>query len=256
MDLSLIIPAYNEEKTIEKVVMNYYKLFKKKKLDFEIILSVDGCKDRTPQIAKKLAKKHKQIKTNFSKEKRGKGGGVFSAFPKAKGKFIGITDSDESVSPEQFYEMFSQKQNADVVIGSRWLPQSKNIGSSLFRKFLGRGFNYYIRLLFFLPYRDTQCGSKIIKRKLIKPIQNQLRITDWAWDINLLYLLKKQEAKVMEYPITWINSDRKSKFNYKKAVLQMALSTLRLRLIYSPISRLRIPGLRKVKGKIYCLLEN
>ena len=251
MEISIIIPAYNEERNIEKTVKSYYNILKKNKISFEIIISADGCTDKTPEIAENLSKKYKEIKTNISKEKRGKGGGVFSAFKKAEGEFIGITDADESVSAEEFYNAFKNREDADVILPSRWLPLSENIGSSLLRKVLGRSFNYIIRTLFFMPYRDTQCGSKIIKKEFITPILNDLKITGWAWDINLLYLLKKQGSKVMEYPITWINAERESKFNYKKAIIEMAFSLLRLRLIYSPLSKLDGAFIKEIEGELY-----
>jgi len=233
--LSIIIPAYNEERTIENTTNQYIEFFDKKmKRDYEIIIVPNGCRDKTVEIVKKLSKKYKQVRYFDLGLLGEKGKAVIKGFELANGDLIGFVDADLSTSPKAFYNLVVNLKDNYGIIASRWMRGSKvNVKQPLLRRMLSRTFNFFVRLILGLRYIDTQCGSKLFKKEAIKQIYNKLNITRWAFDVNLLYLMKLNGFKVIEVPTEWNETRKKSKLNIKSAVPEMFLSLIRLRLAYS-----------------------
>ena len=231
--LSIIIPAYNEEKRITRTLDNYAKFFLKKIRDFEIIVVLNGCKDNTLGILKKFSKKNKMIKYLNFKQAIGKGGAIVEGFKKARGNLTGFVDADMATPPKAFYNLIKNINNYDGIIASRWMRGSKiNIKQPLLKRIGSRGFNILVRLLFNLKFKDTQCGAKLFKKYLIKDILKYLKLTRWAFDINLLYSAKRKGYNIIETSTEW-NAVKASHFNLVKAIPEMFLGIVRLRLIYS-----------------------
>jgi glycosyltransferase involved in cell wall biosynthesis len=232
--LSIIIPAHNEEKRISNTLEEYGKFFSKKyKKDFEIIVVLNACSDNTLQVVSKFRKKYPQIKTlNF--KQGGKGFAITEGFKVAQGDLIGFADADCSTSAEEFYKLILRANNFDGVIASRYVKGSIVYPKqSIQRIIVSRIFNFMIRALFLMNYKDTQCGAKVFKKKAVKAVLPNLGITHWAFDVDLLYQMKRRKFKIIEAPTVWRDKEY-SKLNFVKAGPSMALAILRLRLIYSP----------------------
>jgi len=236
--ISIIIPAYNEEKIIGKTLEeygNYFENLKKKKIiDFEIIVVLNGCKDNTLGIVKSKKKKIKEIKFLNLKE-GGKGLAIIEGFKislKRNNDYLGFVDADMATPPEAFYDLAKHIHGCDAVIASRWLKGAKVKKQTLKRRILSRGFNFIVRSLFLMPYRDTQCGAKLFRKKVIERVIGRLKLTKWAFDVNILYLCKKEDFKIKEIPTTWSDQED-SKIDITKTPLQMLLGVIRLRLINS-----------------------
>jgi glycosyltransferase involved in cell wall biosynthesis len=241
--LSIIIPAHNEEKRIKKTLERYGEFFKKlkkeRKLNFEIIIVINNTSDKTKEICEGYIKKYPEIKIlNF--KQGGKGFAVKRGFIDAlerETELIGFVDADLATSPEAYYDLVQNIRGYDGIIASRYLRGAiVNPKQSFQRIIASRIFNTLIRGILCLHYRDTQCGAKIFKRKILEKIVNDMQLTHWAFDVNLLYLCKKHNFKIKEHPTTWEDKEY-SKINLKKAGLQMLLSIIRLRLIYSPFKK-------------------
>lgn len=101
---------------------------------------------------------------------------------------------------------------------------------------MSRGFNFLVRSMLFLPFQDTQCGAKLFKRKAIEVLVDDLGKAQWAFDIEMLYKLKKKGFKVVEIPTVW-DDQKESKLNVTKVPLQMFSSIVRIRLFYSPFRK-------------------
>jgi len=239
--LSVIIPAYNEEKRIMNTLEKYCEFFRNEKIEFEILVVLNNCKDGTLEIVKNSQKKFKEIIfLNF--EKGGKGFAIIEGFKdslKRGNDLIGFVDADMATPPNAFYDLVTNIKNYDGIIASRWLEKSVvNIKQSFLRRFVSRGFNFFVRTFFLFSYRDTQCGAKLFKRKIIEQIGEEIKLTEWAFDINLLYLCKKNKFKIKEIPTIW-NDVADSKIrSIPKVSFQMFSGILRLRLIYSPLSKM------------------
>jgi len=243
--ISIVIPAYNEEKRIGKILENYGAFFEEKKKngeisDFEILIVINNTKDNTEEVVKKFAKKYSEIRF-IRFEKGGKGFAITEGFKDAlkneKNKLIGFVDGDMSTPPEAYYDLIKKINVYDGIIADRWNKRSiitpKQSG---FRRFISRGYNWIVRSLFLFPYRDTQCGAKIFKREVLKKNISKLVTSNWGFDIALLYCLKKEShAKIKSIPTVW-HDEVGSKVNLKKTPIMMFLSAIRLRLIHSPLN--------------------
>ncbi len=233
--LALVIPAYNEEKRIGNTLKEYVNFFKRKyEKNFLIYVVLNGCKDNTLSIVKEYSKKYPQIKYLNVKGKIGKGGAIIQGFKNVDGKLIGFVDADCSTKPEAFNELIENINNYNGVIASRWSKGAKiNKKQKFIRLIASRVFNIMVRLLFFMPYTDTQCGAKLFKGNSLKKIVPKLGLTTWGFDIDLLYLFKRNKMKIKEIPTEWHDSED-SKLKVGKTSLEMFLSIIRLRLVYSP----------------------
>ncbi len=231
--LSIIIPAYNEEERVARTLNEYTKFFYKNLKNYEIFVVLNGCKDNTLDIVKNFSKKNKRIKYLDVKEAIGKGGAIIKGFKLAKGDLIGFVDADMSTPPNAYYDLVKNMDNYDGVIASRWIKGSRVYPKQTFlRRFASRGFNTLMKALFFMPYNDTQTGAKLFKKHAINKIINKLGVTRWAFDVDLLYQMKKNNFKVKEIATEW--HDRLgSQVKILKAVPEMFLALIRLRLIYS-----------------------
>jgi glycosyltransferase involved in cell wall biosynthesis len=240
--ISIIIPAYNEEKRIRKILEEYTKFFRQKKKNkeisnFEILVVINNTKDRTEDVVKEFSKKHHEVRyLNF--EQGGKGFAIIQGFKDTltrNNKLIGFVDADMSTPPEAFYDLVKNIRNYDGIIADRWNKKSVIIPKqSFFRRFISRGYNLIVRTLFFLPYSDTQCGAKLFKREVLEKNLKKLVTSNWGFDVALLYCLKKEsQAKIRSIPTIWHN-EKGSKVDLKKTPIRMFASLIRLRLIHSP----------------------
>lgn len=235
--LTIVVPAHNEENRIEKTLNKYINFFNAKKVDYEILVVLNGCIDNTLERVKDVASKNKSLRYININEAIGKGGAIKEGIRKSGAEFVGFVDADCSVEPSEFYKLFRNIGGNDCVIASRYVDGSKILVRQPFKRVIAsRVFNMIVRLMFLIPFKDTQCGAKIIVRKPLIALLGKLRITDWAFDVNLVYLLHKKGLKIKEIPIRWKDTPG-SKLDLKKVSPKMLLSILRLRMIYSPLSR-------------------
>lgn len=240
MKISIVIPAHNEENRIGKtldIYSDYFeKLRKNETADYKILVVINNTRDKTENIIKKIIKKNKNIGyLNF--KKGGKGFAIVQGFKyalKGNSQFIGFVDADMATPPDSFFDLVRNINHYDGVIASRWMRDSKiDTPQTILRKITSRGFNFLVKTILLLPYSDTQCGAKLFRRKAISSVISDLGTTEWAFDIDLLYRLKKKGFKIKEIPTIW-NDKKGSKLNLKKVPFKMFSSIIRLRLIYSP----------------------
>lgn len=252
MKLCIIIPAYNEEKRIGKTLERYGEFFDKnisKDFDYELLIVINNTKDQTEEVVKKYQKRFKRIKyIRFARG--GKGFAVTEGFKEALKSdfdFIGFVDADMATRPEEFCRIFENIGNNDGIIASRWKAGAIH-NYSLKRKIFSHGFNFVIRSLLFLPYKDTQCGAKIFRTEAVLGVVNSINMTAWAFDINLLYLLKKNGFKLKEIATIWEDKDG-SKIDVIRDTLKMLSAVVRLRFINSPF-RFAVRAYDKLPDKI------
>jgi len=219
--VAIVIPAYNEEKRIGNTLESYGKFFEDRKnkfFDFEIIVVINNTTDKTEEIVKIYSKKYKEIKyLNF--RQGGKGFAIIEGFKEALKKefdLIGFVDADMSTRPEAFYDLIKSMGNYDGVIASRAIRNARVYPKqSLLRRFVSRIFNFLVRVMFMMNYRDTQCGAKIFKRKSLEIIIEKLGMTQWAFDVGLLYQMEINGLRIKEIPTVWRDVDF-SKLKVKK----------------------------------------
>ncbi|MDP1695954.1 MAG: glycosyltransferase [archaeon] len=242
MKVSIIMPAYNEEKRIESTLKAYSTYFKnnlkKEGLDYEILVAINNTTDRTEEIVKKISKSDKKI-IYISLIKGGKGYAIIEGFKdalKRNNDLIGFVDADMATPPEAYHALIKGIKEHGGAIASRWTKGSViKAKQTLRRRIMSTGFNALVRSMFLMPYRDTQCGAKLFKKEVIQAIVNEIGITDWAFDIDLIYKIRKKEFRIKEIPTIWYDK-RDSKLNLNRVPFQMFAGISRIRLINSPFN--------------------
>jgi len=237
--LSIIIPAYNEEKRIRKTLIKYHNYFSRKYggNDFEMVIVTDGCKDKTPDIAREFSQRFQKIEhLNFAR-RLGKGGAIIHGIRSSNGKLIGFVDADGSVSPQEFNVLIENMEDCDGAIGSRWCGSPRVVGLSFSRKFWSRVLNLAVKALFGLHFEDTQCGAKVFKREAIRRTIDEIQTSGFAFDVDLLYRLKRRGLRVKEVPIAYRHVNESS-VEMKSDILGIALSVIRLRMLTSSLKRI------------------
>ena len=239
---SLVIPAYNEAGRIESALkdlmfaLDYQYSFGK---NSELLIIMDGCEDGTPETVKALIKNRLGITAIVLPNRLGKGGAIIEALKYAKGDLIAFIDADGSVPTGELNKLIKLTNQYDLVIGSRYKKSSVMPFRRPVRRFLfSRSFNVLVKLMFWRLHeiKDTQCGAKVFTKDLIDAINGDLLITDFVFDVNLIYSASRHGFGVKEVGITWIEKDGgKLSGGLTKQILVMAFSLFNLRLHYSPL---------------------
>jgi glycosyltransferase involved in cell wall biosynthesis len=257
--LSLVVPAYNEVGRIEPTLRDLmFTLEHKFKFNsnYELLIIMDGCKDGTPERVKAIIKNHHSVSAIVLPNRLGKGGAIIEALKYAKGDLIAFVDADGSIPSSELSRLIELTDQYDLVIGSRYTKDSVlPVRRSFSRFFFSRSFNVLLGLTFgrLRKIKDTQCGVKIFTKKLIDAVNGDLLISDFAFDVNLIYSALYHGFRVKEVGITWIEKEgSKLSHGFNKQPIFMALSLLRLRIYYSPLKNILNS---KTLAELYTILQ-
>jgi dolichyl-phosphate beta-glucosyltransferase len=218
--LSVIIPAFNEEKRLPGTLKEIENYLKKQNYTFEIIVVSDGSTDRTCELVEELKLNILNLKLICEKENRGKGYAVKIGMLSTQGEFRLFTDADNSTPISEIEKFFPEfEKGADVVIASRELKGAiLDPPQPLFRRFVGEVFKYLRKIIVGLwEIQDTQCGFKCFKGKVAEKIFPKAKIERFAFDPEILLITKKMGFKIKEVPVYWKN-DLQSKVKFKSMV--------------------------------------
>lgn len=201
MELSLVIPTYNEKENLVKLLDKIYEEFKSKKISGEVIIVDDNSPDGTAKVVTSMKKKYQSLKLVSRKGKLGLSSAVIAGFKKSKSSVIGVMDADLSHPTEKIPVMFNliKNEKADFVIGSRYVRGGKILGWGLLRKVLSRGATILAKP--FTKVKDPMTGFFMLKKNLLE----YDKINSQGFKILLELLLKLRPKKVIEIPITFTN---------------------------------------------------
>lgn len=235
MKLSIIVPAYNEEKRIPRMLDSYVDYFSAHcPGQFEIIVVVNGSRDNTASVVRGYAIRCPALSLIEVKEAIGKGGAIMVGFRHAVGDLIGFVDADGSTPPASFHDLAKNIGDAGAIIASRWFPESVvEPRQPLKRRVASRIFNYYVRNFFGMNIHDTQCGAKLLSAASVKAVLPHIGITRWAFDVDLLFQVHRAGFRIVETPTVWRDTSG-SQLQIVRASVEMFVAIVRLRLIYSP----------------------
>ncbi len=229
MRLSVVIPAYNEEKRIEKTLLSVNEYLSKQSYDYEILVISDGSKDKTAEIVGSLTGKLRGLKLIDNKENHGKGWVVRQGILSTQSDYQLFTDADNSTTidhVEKFFPFFAQ--GYDIVIGSRRLKDSIiAVKQPRVRDFLGGIFRLIVHALVPLGVKDSQAGFKMFSKNAAETVFPKQTIFRWAFDVEILAIAKKLGFKIKEVPIRWIN-DAESHVKLS-GMVRMLFEVLRIR---------------------------
>lgn len=211
--LSIVVPAYNEVENFKRgVLAEIVNYLRKLQFSSEVILVNDGSTDGTEKLLANFVKVNPVFKL-VNKEHGGKLKAIEAGIAEARGEVILFTDFDQSTPISEFDKLLPHfKKGADLVIGSRMSKSSKRIGDPFFRYFRSKVLNFIIKIFLFGGIDDTQCGFKAGKIGVFKKLFANLKVTHLTkpkggfmgpFDIELLYLSKKLNYKIVEVPVIW-----------------------------------------------------
>jgi len=208
--LSVIIPAYNEEKRIASTIKEIVGYLSRQNYSFEIIVVNDGSKDRTAEMAGELQTTLPMLKLLDNKKNQGKGGVVKQGMLEAQGKYRLYLDADNAIAIDHIEEFWQFIDEYDVVIGSIEIEGSikkeEYKGFSLiYRNVLGKLSKYLVRALAVWSVHDTQRAFKLFKEEVAEKIFSRQTIMRWGFDIEILVIAKKLGYKIKELPVRWEN---------------------------------------------------
>jgi dolichyl-phosphate beta-glucosyltransferase len=205
-EISVIIPAFNEERRILPTLSATYDFLKKNFGTFEILIVDDGSSDKTAEVCETFKIDKPEIKLIIFPRNKGKGAAVKEGMLASGGAMALFQDADGATPIEETTRLVEALKQADLVIGSRALPSNDTkVTTIIHRKLLGRIFNFTANLLAVPGILDTQCGFKLFTKVAAKKIFGAQKLADFGFDVEILYLARKMGFKVAEIPVNWHN---------------------------------------------------
>ncbi|HYL85743.1 MAG TPA: dolichyl-phosphate beta-glucosyltransferase [Candidatus Angelobacter sp.] len=228
-ELSIIIPAYNEELRLPATLERIAAYLQTCGRQAEVLVVDDGSKDRTAQVAESFRNTIPSLRVVSNGVNRGKGFSVRHGMQEAHGRFALFTDADLSAPIEEAGKLLEALEQCDVAIGSRAVDRSLiTVHESPFREFAGIIFNKIVRLILWLPFVDTQCGFKAFRRERCRILFEQQTIERFGFDPELLYLARHHGLHAVEIPVRWGHSHA-TKVSMLRDSIQMFLDIFQIR---------------------------
>jgi dolichyl-phosphate beta-glucosyltransferase len=200
--ISIVIPAYNEEKRLPATLRTVKAFLQATSWEFaEVVVVDDGSRDGTVELARKAGVRLLQNPGNC-----GKGYSVRHGILEAKGDWVLFSDADLSSPIEELEKLWDavERERAQAAIGSRDLDRSLiGVRQPLFRELGGRFFNLVIRVITGLPFHDTQCGFKLFEGSAAREIFGRQRVERFGFDVEVLFIAQRLGYRTLEVPVRW-----------------------------------------------------
>ncbi|KAJ2781463.1 dolichyl-phosphate beta-glucosyltransferase [Coemansia interrupta] len=245
VDLSIVVPAYNEEERLP-VLLNDIRDYVNRRREaesgfsYELIIMDDGSRDKTSDVAMEFARMHgiRELKAVKHVINRGKGGAVTQGMLCAQGRYLMFCDADGATRFSDIDALLEKAKESEqnglaIAIGSRNNQALSDtvVERSHIRAFLQWGFHTYVTILGVRGVRDTQCGFKLFSREAARRVFPKMHVERFIFDIEILLLARYQGIPVVEVPVNW-HEVAGSKMSIVRDSIQMALDLLAVRLNY------------------------
>lgn len=236
--LSVIIPAYNEELVIEDTLFKTLDFLKDQDYHFEVIVVNDGSSDKTAQIVEEFSDDFSSVKLISNVKCSGKGEAVRKGIKNSVGKYILVTDADYTYSIKQINHFLSALEDGSYVaaIGNRrdsrtiYMLSPRAISYIHSRHIISRIFNIVVNTLLIRGVRDTQCGFKCFRSRFIKKVVKKMTISNFAYDVELLFLIKKFGGNFCQLPVRYNYSDDPSSVHLLGDSVKMVMSLVAIKI--------------------------
>ncbi len=203
--LSLIVPAYNEARSILATLRDFQAYLDRRPFDYEILVAADGA-DGTRELVGGLAANDRRISVLGSPERGGKGRGIRQGVARARGRLIGFADADNKTPIDELDKILCWfDRGFDAVIGSRALAESRiETPQPLYRRLGSRAFGLGMHLVLGLwSIRDTQCGFKFFRGAVARDLFARQRIDGYMFDVEVLHLAERAGYRIKEVGVRW-----------------------------------------------------
>lgn len=225
--LSVIIPAHNEENRLPNTLEQVLRFLEKQSFTSEVIVVENGSSDNTLDVAQKYAEQNKNIRVIQSE--RGKGAAVKRGILEAKGEYRFMCDADLSMPVEEITKFIPPAyKDFEIAIASREAKGAIRYNEPFYRHLGGRGINLIIQVLILPGLNDTQCGFKCFRADAAEKIFNLQTLHGWSFDIELLFLARRQGYRIHEVPIHWYHH-AETKVSALRDALRMIQDIFRIR---------------------------
>jgi dolichyl-phosphate beta-glucosyltransferase len=226
--LTIIIPAYNEERRVPKSLEQIVTFVQQQPEPMEVIVVENGSRDRTTEIADSYAARYPFVRVMHSE--KGKGVAVKAGMMAGRGRYLFICDSDLSMPIAEVRKFLPPiLPDYDVAIASREGPGAHRFGEPPYRHLMGRVFNFIVRVLAIPGFQDTQCGFKSFRRQVAGEVFAAQTMTGWAFDVEALFIAMRRGYRVIAVPINWY-FDGDSRIDPIPDTYRMVRDVLRIRL--------------------------
>jgi len=236
MQLSVIIPAYNEEERLPNTLHQAYAWLQKNHADhFDIIVVDDGSSDHTCHHVQNMMQDMPKLRLIQQVENQGKGAAVRRGMLAAQADVHLFMDADHSTHIREVAKVFQildRQRDVDVVIASRQHPDSDiSEHQSWLREHMGKTFNLLMRLSTGIDMPDTQCGFKAMRKQASDAIFSRQKLDGFSFDVEILFLAQQLGYNTAEIPVQWVNEPN-SKVRMLIDPLKMFADILRIRRLH------------------------
>lgn len=205
MDLSIIVPAYNEAERLPATLPVILAYLEKSSLVTELIVVDDGSTDETAALVRQVAPHARLIR---HERNQGKGAAVRTGMVAAEGEWRYLCDADLSTPITEVDNFLANRHKGDIILGSRRMAGSTiTRHQAWWKEWLGRGGNLLVQILLLPGIQDSQCGFKLFSART-SPIFRLQRQQGWGYDFELLFLARRFGLKLYELPVAWENDPR------------------------------------------------
>jgi glycosyltransferase involved in cell wall biosynthesis len=227
LQVSLVIPAYNEERRLPETLSRVVKFLHSQEFAWEVVIADDGSTDRTAAIVADSSRTQPNLHL-LSLEHGGKGHAVRNGMLAAQGRFCFLSDADLSVPIEDLPHFLPALEQAEVAIASREAQGAVRYDEPVYRHLMGRVYNLFVRLLLLPGIQDTQCGFKGFRHEVVSPLFSRQGMGGWGFDVELLYLARQAGYRIVEVPVHWTYG-RHSRISPLRDSWRMTRDLLRVR---------------------------
>lgn len=228
--LSVVIPAYNEERRLPITLENIVPFLESDGRSFEVILVDDGSSDQTLPIMREWAARHPAVRVVAQHPNRGKGRALAEGVKASTGVLVLVSDTDFSTPITEMDKLEAViGAGADVAIGSRAKRGAQvELSQPIYRVLMGKTFNLIVQALILPGIWDTQCGFKLFRGDVARDLFARLTTDGFGYDVDILFRARRARKRIAEVPVRWINSPE-SKVSPIRSSLEMLRDIVRLR---------------------------